>query len=116
MQKRVTDHTPSFLCPVHYGVSEPFGKFGQGDCTALSGGGLQGNFSAGECCKANGLYGLCVAQFDQGRGGPLDSLRFIALMHDDMEMSKALGMSKATMLGVIGAGPGAGRTGGAFMW
>ncbi|KAG9048661.1 hypothetical protein FS837_012289 [Tulasnella sp. UAMH 9824] len=28
MQKRATDHAPSFLCPVHYGISEPFGKFG----------------------------------------------------------------------------------------
>ncbi|KAG8922086.1 hypothetical protein FRC01_014503, partial [Tulasnella sp. 417] len=115
MQKRATDHTPSFLCPVHYGVSEPFGKFGQGDCTALSGGGLAGNFGAGECCKANGLNGLCVAQYDQGRGGPLDSLRFIALMHDDMEMSQALGVSKAAVMGVIGAGPGAGRKNNVFM-
>ncbi|KAG8897348.1 hypothetical protein FRC00_004421 [Tulasnella sp. 408] len=109
MQKRVADHTPSFLCPVHYGVS-------QGDCTALSGGGLPGNFSAGECCKANGLNGLCIAQYDQGRGGPLDSLRFIALMHDDMDMAKALGMSKAAVLGVIGAGPGAGRSNNVFTW
>ncbi|KAG9048660.1 hypothetical protein FS837_012288 [Tulasnella sp. UAMH 9824] len=109
MQKRATDHTPSFLCPVRYGIS-------QGDCTALSGGGLRGNFSAGECCKANGLDGLCIALYDQARGGPLDSLRFIALMHDDMEMAKALGMSKTAVLGVIGAGPGGGRSNNVFMW
>ncbi|KAG8982677.1 hypothetical protein FRB90_006634, partial [Tulasnella sp. 427] len=114
VQKRVAEHTPSFLCPVHYGISDPFGKFGQGDCTALSGGGVQGNFAAGECCKAIGLNGLCVAQFDHGRGGPVDFLRYIALMHDDMEMSEALGISKTTVLGVIGAGPGGGKHKGVY--
>ncbi|KAG8933502.1 hypothetical protein FRC01_008782, partial [Tulasnella sp. 417] len=28
VRKRVMDHTPSFLCPVQYGVQDPFGKFG----------------------------------------------------------------------------------------
>ncbi|KAG8913386.1 hypothetical protein FRC01_004572, partial [Tulasnella sp. 417] len=28
MQKRGVDHTPSFLCPVQYGVQSPFSKFG----------------------------------------------------------------------------------------
>lgn len=26
--KRVPDHTQAFLCPVHYGARDPFGKFG----------------------------------------------------------------------------------------
>lgn len=74
MHKRVGGHAPSFLCPVQYGVQFPFGQFGQGDCTALSGRGLQSASAAGECCKGNGMNGLCGAQFDQKRGGPIESM------------------------------------------
>ncbi|KAG8910820.1 hypothetical protein FRC01_006112, partial [Tulasnella sp. 417] len=83
MQKRGVDHTPSFLCPVHYGVQYPFSKFGQGDCTTLSGNGLQSASAAGECCKGNGMNGLCGAQFDQKRGGPLESVKYAVMMRGD---------------------------------
>ncbi|KAG8926325.1 hypothetical protein FRC01_009005, partial [Tulasnella sp. 417] len=80
MHKRAVDHTPSFLCPVQYGVQTPFSKFGQGDCTAFSGNGLQSASAAGECCKGNGMNGLCGAQFDQKRGGPLESVKLSVMM------------------------------------
>ncbi|KAG8971609.1 hypothetical protein FRC05_010955 [Tulasnella sp. 425] len=68
MHQREVDHTPSFLCPVQYGVA-------QGDCTALSGGAVEGNFEIGECVKGNGMYSLCAAQVDQARGGPADAIK-----------------------------------------
>ncbi|KAG8927127.1 hypothetical protein FRC01_007980 [Tulasnella sp. 417] len=80
MHKRAVDHTPSFLCPVQYGVRSPFSKFGQGDCTTFSGNGLINASAAGECCKGNGINGLCGAQFDQPRGGPEESVKYSMIM------------------------------------
>ncbi|KAG8933520.1 hypothetical protein FRC01_008603 [Tulasnella sp. 417] len=91
---RVTDHTPSFLCPVQYGVQDPFGKFGHGDCTALSGSGVKGNFGVGECCKGNGTHGLCGAQIDRARGGPLDSVAYATSMSGDAKLAGRLGITE----------------------
>ncbi|KAG8913387.1 hypothetical protein FRC01_004573 [Tulasnella sp. 417] len=87
MQKRGVDHTPSFLCPVQYGVH-------QGDCTALSGNGLQTASAAGECCKGNGMNGLCGAQFDQKRGGPLESVKYAMMMRGDSNYMRDVGMAQ----------------------
>ncbi|KAG8971610.1 hypothetical protein FRC05_010956 [Tulasnella sp. 425] len=91
MHKRGVDHAPSFLCPVQYGVAKPFGKFGQGDCTTLSGGAVEGNFEVGECVKGNGMYSLCGAQVDQVRGGPEDTVQYSAAMRGDHELMQAQG-------------------------
>ncbi|KAG9048668.1 hypothetical protein FS837_012296 [Tulasnella sp. UAMH 9824] len=86
MSKREVGHTPSFLCPVHYGAVKSFGKFGQGDCTAYSGGAVEGNFQIGECVKGNGMYSLCVAQVDQVRGGPEETVKYSAIMRGDSDL------------------------------
>ncbi|KAG8912816.1 hypothetical protein FRC01_004880, partial [Tulasnella sp. 417] len=52
----------------------------QGDCTAFSGGAVEGNFAIGECVKGNGMYSLCLAQVDQVRGGPDDTVVYSAAM------------------------------------
>ncbi|KAG8926326.1 hypothetical protein FRC01_009006 [Tulasnella sp. 417] len=80
MHKRAVDHSPSFLCPVQYGAQSPFSKFGQGDCTTFSGNGIINASAAGECCKGNGINGLCGAQFDQPRGGPEESVKYSMIM------------------------------------
>ncbi|KAG8925311.1 hypothetical protein FRC01_010377, partial [Tulasnella sp. 417] len=103
MHRRVGGHAPSFLCPVQF----PFGKFGQGDCTALSGSGLQSASAAGECCKGNGMNGLCGAQFDQKRGGPTESIKYSVMMSGDSNMQQAIGMAQMSatwgvMNGVVG--------------
>ncbi|KAG8971556.1 hypothetical protein FRC05_010966 [Tulasnella sp. 425] len=104
MQKRTGGHAPSFLCPVQYGVQFPIGKFGQGDCTALSGRGLQNASAAGECCKGNGMNGLCGAQFDQRRGGPIESIKYSVMMSGDSRLQQDLGMGQMNAsLGVMGA-------------
>lgn len=94
VQKRVADHPPSFLCPVQYGVQHPFGKYGHGDCTSLSGAGVKGNFAAGECCKGNGTQGLCGAQVDRARGGPIDSVAYAATMSGNPSYVKSLGITE----------------------
>ncbi|KAG8968920.1 hypothetical protein FRC05_001288 [Tulasnella sp. 425] len=102
MQKRGVDHTPSFLCPVQYGVH-------QGDCTNLSGSGLQSASTSGECCKGNGMSGLCGAHFDHKRGGPLESVKFSEMMRGDSTYMRNMGLAQwGASWGVMGAGGGGG--------
>lgn len=91
MSKREVDHSPSFLCPVQYGVVKSFGKFGKGDCAAFSGGAVEGNFEFGECVKGNGMYSLCVAQVDQVRGGPEETVKYSAVMRGDSDLMGTYG-------------------------
>ncbi|KAG8850375.1 hypothetical protein FRB96_000439 [Tulasnella sp. 330] len=78
--KRAVDHTYAFLSPVEYGVKDPFGQYGHGDCSAYSGSGVLGQFAAGECAHGNGQNGLCGALFSHQRGSLVDAVEQGILM------------------------------------
>ncbi|KAG8985449.1 hypothetical protein FRB94_004854 [Tulasnella sp. JGI-2019a] len=84
--KRAVDHAYAFLSPVAYGAKEPFGGYGHGDCTAYSGSGVKGEFSAGECVRGMGDNGMCGALFTHLRAGLADSVDQGILMTGDREL------------------------------
>ncbi|KAG9036618.1 hypothetical protein FRB95_008452 [Tulasnella sp. JGI-2019a] len=78
--KRAMDHTHAFLSPVKYGIKEPFGQIGHGDCAAYSGGGVKGEFASGECVVGNGFNGMCGASSEVPRNGIQESIQHAAIM------------------------------------
>lgn len=46
-----------------------------GDCTALNGGGVKGNFAVGECIKGGSHLGMCGANFEKPRAGLQDAVQ-----------------------------------------
>ncbi|KAG9012494.1 hypothetical protein FRB94_005811 [Tulasnella sp. JGI-2019a] len=108
--KRAVDHTYAFLSPVIYGVKEPFGQIGHGDCAAYSGGGVKGEFASGECVVGNGFNGMCGASSEVPRNGIQQSIQHAAIMTGDKQKMMDYGVAGAVY--AAGYGGGAGGCGG----
>ncbi|KAG9002558.1 hypothetical protein FRB93_011432 [Tulasnella sp. JGI-2019a] len=108
--KRAVDHTYAFLSPVIYGVKEPFGQIGNGDCAAYSGGGVKGEFASGECVVGNGFNGMCGASSEVPRNGIQQSIQHAAIMTGDKQKMMDYGVAGAVY--AAGYGGGAGGCGG----
>ncbi|KAG9012482.1 hypothetical protein FRB94_005799 [Tulasnella sp. JGI-2019a] len=108
--KRGAEHTPAFLRPVEYGIKEPFGVVGHGDCTAYSGGAVKGDFAAGECVKGHGSLGMCGTSSTVPRNGLRQSIQHAMIMTGDKHKMIDYGVAPGT--GVTGAYIGFGGCGG----
>ncbi|KAG9036620.1 hypothetical protein FRB95_008454 [Tulasnella sp. JGI-2019a] len=101
ISKRAVDHSYAFLSPVSYGAKEPFSNYGlsgHGDCAVYSGGGVKGEFAAGECAKGNGQHGPCGALLDHQRNGLHESLKHAILMDkEDRDTSVGYGALYANL-------------------
>ncbi|KAG9036597.1 hypothetical protein FRB95_008431 [Tulasnella sp. JGI-2019a] len=97
ISKRAMDHSYAFLSPVSYGARDAFGNYGHGDCAVYSGGGVKGEFAAGQCAKGNGHNGICGALFESQRNGLHESVQHAILISGDKTLATEYGVQSAAV-------------------
>ncbi|KAG8877251.1 hypothetical protein FRB97_003552 [Tulasnella sp. 331] len=94
-EPNASTHTHAFLCPVEFGVKDPFGQLGHGDCAVYSGKGLDSPLGAGQCANGNGHNGMCTAVFDVARGGIQQAINTATVMTGNSSYMRDVNRARA---------------------